>query len=116
MNDKSASSKTARIACLNDLTRKALGLTGRVVQTAGICTLSVANQIAIREKVETFDLLTGDNDPWGERDFGALENDGKRIFWKIDYYDRTLTAGSEAPSDPVLLRSCLHPNTRRNPR
>jgi hypothetical protein len=24
----------------------------------------------------------------------------KRIFWKIDYYDRTLTYGSENPADP----------------
>ena len=100
MNDKSASSKTARIACLNDLTRKALGLTGRVLQTAGVSALPVSDQSAIREKVEMFDQFTADDNPWGERDFGAFEHDGKKIFWKIDYYDRTLTAGSEDPSDP----------------
>jgi hypothetical protein len=52
------------------------------------------------EKVETFDLFTQDNDPYGERDFGAFEHNGARIFWKIDYYDLTMTNGSEDPSDP----------------
>ena len=54
---------------------------------------------AIREKVETFDTFTEDNDPHGERDFGAFEHDGQRIFWKIDYYDCALTYGSENPAD-----------------
>ena len=63
MNDKSASLKTARIAYLNDLTRKALGLTGRVLQTAAISALPFSDQSAIREKVEMFDQFTADDDP-----------------------------------------------------
>jgi hypothetical protein len=50
--------------------------------------------------VETFDVFTHDNDPYGEHDFGAFEHNGQRIFWKIDYYDLTMTIGSEDPSDP----------------
>jgi hypothetical protein len=38
--------------------------------------------------------------PHGERDFGAFDHDGRRIFWKIDYYDRALHHGGEDPSDP----------------
>lgn len=38
---------------------------------------------------------------YGERDFGAFDHAGERIFWKIDYYDRTLRHGSEDPSDPT---------------
>jgi hypothetical protein len=91
---------TAKIAELNDLCRKAMGVAGRVVQTQGICALPCAVQSTIREKVETFDAFTPDNDPYGERDFGAFEHDGNRIFWKIDYYDRSLTKGSEDPADP----------------
>jgi hypothetical protein len=91
---------TRRIAELNDLCRKAPGVAGRLFQTSGISALSPADQSAIREKVETFDAFTPDNDPHGERDFGAFEHNGRRVFWKIDYYDRTLTRGSEDASDP----------------
>ena len=93
-------STTAQIAALNDLCRKAMGIAGRVVQTTGISALPPREQSAIREKVETFDLFTPDNDPHGERDFGAFEHNGQRIFWKIDNYDTTMTKGSEDPSDP----------------
>jgi hypothetical protein len=91
---------TAKIAELNDLCRKAMGIAGRAVQTAGISSLPPEDQSAIREKVETFDAFTPDNDPHKERDFGAFEHNGDRIFWKIDYYDTTMTKGSEDPSDP----------------
>lgn len=92
--------QTAKIARLNDLCRTAMGITGRLVQTEGICALPLATQSAIRERVETFDAFTPDNDPYGERDFGAFEIDGISIFWKIDYYNRDLTGGSDDPSDP----------------
>jgi hypothetical protein len=48
-----------------------------------------------------------DNDPFEEHDFGSFEHDGERIFWKIDYYDRSLTKGSGAPSDPAQTRRVL---------
>lgn len=88
------------IAQLNDLARKAMGVACRLVQTSGISALPPAEQSAIREKVETFNDFSPDNNPHGERDFGAFEHEGKRIFWKVDYYDRTLTKGSENPADP----------------
>jgi hypothetical protein len=92
---------TSTIANLNDLCRKAMGVAGRVFQTSGISALSQEDQSAIREKVETFDNFSADNDPYQERDFGAFEHAGEKIFWKIDYYDRTMTKGSEDPSDPA---------------
>jgi len=92
--------KTIRIAMLNDLFRKGIGVGGRMVQTSGIAALPLDDQSAIREKVERFNAFSEDNDPHGERDFGAFEHDGERIFWKIDYYDPTLSMGSEDPSDP----------------
>ena len=94
--------QTARIASLNDLCRTAMGIAGRLVQTEGICALPPARQSTIRERVETFDAFGSDNDPYGERDFGAFDIDDLKIFWKIDYYNRTLTGGSEDPSDPRL--------------
>ena len=55
--------QTAEIAALNDLCRRAMGLGGRVFQTAGISFLPPKDQSAIREKVETFDAFTPANDP-----------------------------------------------------
>ena len=70
---------TSKIAELNDLARTAMGIACRLVQTAGINALPLADQSAIREKVETFDAFTPDNDPYGERDFGAIDHAGHRI-------------------------------------
>src|ERR1700684_3952880 len=93
MNDPT----TSKIAELNDLCRKAMGVAGKLFQTSGIDALPLADQSAIREKVETFDVFTPDNDPHGERDFGTFEHNGERIFWKIDYYDTTMAKGSGDP-------------------
>jgi Protein of unknown function (DUF3768) len=57
-------------------------------------------QTAIREKVETFDNFTSDNVPYGEHDFGVIEHEENRIFWKIDYYAPDMMHGSENPADP----------------
>ena len=92
--------KTKRIVYLNDLARTAMGIASRVFQTQGISALPPRDQSAIRDKVELFNAFTPDNDPHGERDFGAFDHAGERIFWKIDYYDQTMTQGSEDPSDP----------------
>jgi hypothetical protein len=90
-----------RIADLNDLCRTAMGVAGIVIQTPGIAALSTKVQSSIREAVERFDAFTEDNDPYGERDFGAFRQDGHHIFWKIDYYNPDLTGGSEDPADPA---------------
>ena len=71
--------KAPEIAALNDLCRTAKGLAGRVVQTSGISALPLTDQMAIREKVETFRDFTHYNDPYEERDFGAFEHNGERI-------------------------------------
>lgn len=88
-----------RIAKLNDLCRWGMGVLGQWVQTAGINALSPEEQSAIQEKVEKFDDFTPENNPWGERDFGAFEHNGKRIVWKIDYYAPDLLHGSEEPAN-----------------
>jgi len=93
--------KIREIAALNDLCRRAMGVAGRCFQTQGISALPLADQSAIREKVERFDAFTPDNNPHGERDFGGFDHNGQRIFWKIDYYDPTMTMRSADPSDPA---------------
>ena len=111
---------TKKIAELNDLCRMAMGVAGKLFQTAGISALPLSDQSAIREKVETFNSFTPDNDPHGGRDFGAFEHNGERIFWKIDYSDRasfgaaaTWEAKTRATQSKPFASSpsCLHPNT-----
>jgi hypothetical protein len=99
--------KTRKIAQLNDLCRKAMGVAGRLFVTEGIASLPLEDQSAIREKVERFSDFNDDNDPYAERDFGAFDHDGQKVFWKIDYYDKTLTAGSPDPSDPARTTRVL---------
>jgi hypothetical protein len=100
-------SPVQRIAALNDLARTAMGVAGKLHQTAGINALPLADQSKIREKVELFDKFTPDNDPHGERDFGSFEHNGSKVYWKIDYYDKQLESGSEHPEDPAQTTRVL---------
>lgn len=115
-----ALTRAERIARFNDLARRAMGIASVVVATEGIRALSDTDQSRLRELVETFDVFTPDNDPYGERDFGAIWQgvDGVwstsrpadvavTVFWKIDAYDRDLRFGSEDPADPALTRRVL---------
>lgn len=47
--------------------------------------------------------FTEDNDPHGEHDFGAIHLGHKKFFWKIDYYDKTLTEWCD-PLDKGCVR------------
>jgi hypothetical protein len=97
--DENYKATAARIRVLNDAFRRSF-VGGRVMMTQGIAALSKERRAAIFEAVRRFDRFTPDNDPHGEHDFGAIDHAGQRIFWKIDYYDETLSAGSEDPADP----------------
>ena len=101
------STRSEKIAKLNDIARTAMGVASKLVQTSGISALPWQDQSAIREAVEKYDRFEPGNDPYGERDFGAFEHNGNRILWKIDYYDRELEFGSEHPEDPRQTRRVL---------
>ena len=96
---------TTKIRQLNDQFRTApaffAAAYGRVMITSGIAALDPTDQLVIMDKVRTFDAFSGANDPYGEHDFGSFEHARLKVFWKIDYYDRTLSWGSEDPSDPT---------------
>lgn len=93
-------SNSQRIAELNDQCRTTLAVDQKLVQTRGIASLPADLQVEILQKVKTFDDFNEENDPHKEHDFGSFELEGHMIFWKIDYYDRSLTNGSEDPADP----------------
>lgn len=98
--------QATQIARLNDAFRKTL-LGGQVMLTAGVQALSELEHYEVFKAVQTFDNFSPDNDPYGEHDFGAFEVNGKRLFWKIDYYDSTLTYGSEDPTDPSKTKRVM---------
>ena len=99
---------TAEIAALNDLFRKGVNPDlGQWLITPGIQSMPVLEQFRVIAKVRSFTEFSDDNNPHGERDFGAFDQDGQRIFWKIDYYNRTLDGGSEDPADPFKTRRVL---------
>lgn len=93
------------VAILNDLFRTRLGacaLAGMTVKTCGIDALPPETQMTILRAVATFDRFTPDNDPYGEHDFGSIEIEGRRVFWKIDIYSGSdCQFGSEHPADPA---------------
>ena len=98
--------KGNQIARLNDQFRTTF-LGGKVVMTAGIGALCDGLKAKIFSSVQSFSAFNPDNDPYGEHDFGALEIKGHRVFWKVDYYDLSYSAGSENPSDPSVTGRLL---------
>jgi hypothetical protein len=118
-----AREQTARIARLNDLARRAMGVACTAVATVGFRSLPEADQSHVRELIETYDAFDEDNDPHGERDFGTIyqlgdgswtterprlsDDERERVFWKFDYYDRDLQFGSEDAANPAITRRVL---------
>jgi hypothetical protein len=93
------------IATLNDALRAKPGpgwLTTRGVQAQGALFVSAAISA-----VTTFAAFNEGDDPYGERDFGAVMVGGVKLFWKIDYYDQTLAAASPDPADEAVTRRVL---------
>lgn len=95
--------EATKIAELNDAFRKA----GKFVTTEGFRNQNVFKQLVVIREIIAFDAFTEKNDPHGEHDFGAVTVGGTKFFWKIDYYDKTLSYGSEDPSDPEVTQRVL---------
>jgi hypothetical protein len=74
----------------------------RWVFTRGVIDLGVEEVFAAIKDVRSFDKFESANDPYGEHDFGSVELSGQRLFWKIDYYDLSLTGLSPNPADPSV--------------
>jgi hypothetical protein len=118
-----ARDQTARIARLNDLARRAMGVACTAVATVGFRSLPAPDQSRVRELIETYDAFDEDNDPHGERDFGCVyqlgdgqwtterprlrDDERERVFWKFDYYGRDFRFGSEDAANPAITRRVL---------
>jgi hypothetical protein len=98
--------QTERIRTLNDDLRQHL-LSGGAVITPGVAALGQETLNRIVQTIAVFDDFCQANDPYEEHDFGAFDVDGITIFFKIDYFDKTLTHHSPDPADPSVTERVI---------
>jgi hypothetical protein len=100
--------RTERIRTLNDDLRRHLSRHSELAfMTPGIAALGAEAVARIVKTVATYDDFCHANDPYEEHDFGSFEANGALIYFKIDYYDPTLSVHSADPSDPSITRRVL---------
>jgi hypothetical protein len=104
-----------KIRELNDALRKSLtsprrmakfGQSARLVVTSGIQALGLDGMLEVVQAVSNYDDFST-NDPYREHDFGFIDRPTGRVYWKIDYYNRTLSSGSDNPADPAITTRVL---------
>lgn len=98
--------RSARIRDLNDAFRTTLS-GGQVFLTRGVVERGLAFHREMIARLRAFASFEADNDPYGEHDFGALTVRGRKVFFKIEYYDRDLKDGSPDPADPAVTSRVL---------
>ena len=101
-----ASATTAPERALNDRLRQH-GIGGTTLVTPRVRALGYDAISAILAAVTGFSAFDADNDPYGEHDFGSVQVQGHAVFYKIDYYDRSLSGHSPDPADPTVTTRVL---------
>ena len=101
--------RSARVCELNDAFRKDPTRFGRAVVTRGVNEFGPVFVLLATRAVAAFDAFNEDNDPYGEHDFGSFQLDGKKLFWKIDAYEKgsNYEAGAETPDNPATTDRIL---------
>lgn len=99
----------SKIAELNDQLRQNLFTPGQnqVFVSAAVSSLPYLERARLLDKVQKFNDFNEENNPYGERDFSRIEHNGTNYFWKIDYYNKTMDAGSENPADETITTRVL---------
>ena len=75
--------------------------------TPGVAALGPEAVDRIVKTIAVFDDFCHANDPHEEHDFGSFEDEGVIIFFKIDYYPKSLTGHSPDPSDPSVTERII---------
>jgi hypothetical protein len=96
-----------KIRHLNDALRTGQNRDGMVVVTSSVQAFGPGFLTQARKAVADFDDFNPDNDPHGEHDFGTLSVQGEKLFFKLDYYDLSMTGHSPDPGDPAVTRRVL---------
>jgi hypothetical protein len=98
--------KTDQIRALNDELRQHL-VGGIAVITPGVAALGQEAVERIVKTIAVFEDFCNANDPHEEHDFGAFDVDDHKIFFKIDYFDKSLNSHSPDPSDPSITERVI---------
>lgn len=96
-----------RIQRLNDALRRGQGKNATIVVTNGVQNLGENFLAKVRGALATFDAFTEHNDPHKEHDFGAINIEDEKLFWKIDYFDLAMQAHSPDKANPVVTHRVL---------
>ena len=72
--------------------------------TNGVRSLDGQSLEKLIKLVKEFNQFDPENDPYGEHDFGSVEFEGVKYFFKIDYYAKgsNFQLGSEDPSNESI--------------
>jgi len=94
--------QTTKIRSLNDSFRRNLVIGSTVLLSQSVTCLEPERLAELLEAVRTFNNFTRANDPHGEHDFGSIDLNSERYFFKIDYYDLSPAMGSPNPANPAV--------------
>ena len=83
------------------------GTGGTIMVTSGVQGLGQKFINLVFDALRSFNSFSEDNDPYGEQDFGAMQVDGEKVFWKIDCYDLSMTAHSPNAANPGVTKRVL---------
>lgn len=98
--------RSLKIRALNDALRTT-GKGGQIVFGGSLAQNPPADTTPLLAAIRSFDKFDVDDDPYGEHDFGSVELVGQKYFWKIDYYDLSLSAASPDEADPTVTTRVL---------
>lgn len=90
-----------RIRALNDQLRST-GCGGLTLVTQGVLEHGLVFAARARAAIAKDATFSQASDPYAEHDFGTIDIEGNRLFWKIDYYDLAREFGSPDPCDPKV--------------
>ncbi|WP_253913417.1 DUF3768 domain-containing protein [Pseudoruegeria sp. HB172150] len=99
--------RTKRVRRLNDELRHGQADHASIMVTTGIKAKGEPFLAAVTKAVIDFNTFTEGNDPHGEHDFGSIDVEGEKVFWKIDYFDLKLEGHSLDAANPLLTHRVL---------
>ena len=107
--DEDQTCECARIAEQNDAFRKqqAGGGQGKWVWTQSVDAEGQDFVLTCIAAVTDYDDFTEENDPFGTHEMGFMDVAGRKVWWKIDLYDRAYESGSSHPSSLADTRRVL---------